>query len=58
LIKNLKGNKKQTIEALLNNDQSKVWLINEQFINFSWRFSISSSEQLCKEKKQNRMAFD
>ena len=46
------------MEALLNSGQSKVWVINEQFINLSWRFSVPPSKQLCKEKKQNLMAFD
>jgi len=54
----LKDNKMQRMEALLNSDQSKFWVINEQFINFSWRFLVSSSQQLCKEMEQNRMAFD
>lgn len=46
------------MEALLNSGQSKVWVINEQFINLSWRFSVPSSKQLCIEIEQNQMAFD
>lgn len=43
----LKGNEMQRIEALLNSDQSKMWVINEQFINL-W-FLVPSSEQLCED---------
>jgi len=58
LMKNLKGNERQKMEALLNSDQSKVWVINERFINLSWRLAVPSYEQLCKEMEQNRMRFD
>jgi len=44
------------MEELLKRNQSKIWIINEQFI--LWRFLVPSSEQLCKEIQQNRMGFD
>ncbi|XP_053212040.1 protein BCCIP homolog [Panonychus citri] len=57
-VKNLTGDKKSAIEGILKGESTKVWIVNERFVNLGWQLAVPSFAQISSELKSTRVDFD